>query len=170
MDPRNGRGETSRMLPRVRLIALQKRIVGIVVGHDSINHFTCRQDVILAAEEAANALKDRLGNQDISLPGLRVERNGIGSVQLTTLIVGQFNHFHHPIRVEAPGIEPDATISQSIPDSTVTSRPTIPLAQTLAPETQIDPELARLIDAWPILSPTVKRMILAALDASEPSK
>jgi hypothetical protein len=38
----------------------------------------------------------------------------------------------------------------------------------LARESQIDPDLARLIDAWPTLPPTVKRMILAALEATEP--
>jgi hypothetical protein len=42
------------------------------------------------------------------------------------------------------------------------------LAHSLAYETQIDPELAGLIDAWPSLPPTAKRMILAALEASEP--
>jgi hypothetical protein len=44
------------------------------------------------------------------------------------------------------------------------------LAHSLARETQIDPDLARLIDAWPSLPPTAKRMILAALEASEPVK
>src|SRR5262249_4285806 len=39
-----------------------------------------------------------------------------------------------------------------------------PLAHTLACETQIDPDLARLIEAWPSLRPTVKRVILAALE------
>ena len=34
----------------------------------------------------------------------------------------------------------------------------------LAAET--DPDLARLVSAWPMLSAVVKRMILAALDAS----
>jgi hypothetical protein len=36
----------------------------------------------------------------------------------------------------------------------------------LARETQIDPDLARLIDAWPSIPPTIKRMILAALESS----
>jgi hypothetical protein len=48
--------------------------------------------------------------------------------------------------------------------------PSIPLAHSLARETQIDPDLARLIDAWPSLPPTAKRMILAALEASGPGK
>jgi hypothetical protein len=51
----------------------------------------------------------------------------------------------------------------------VTETPPEPLAQSLARETPIDPDLARLIDAWPDLPPTVKRMILAALEASGPS-
>jgi hypothetical protein len=32
---------------------------------------------------------------------------------------------------------------------------------------QIDPDLARVVDAWPTLSPTVKRIILATLEASK---
>jgi hypothetical protein len=46
-------------------------------------------------------------------------------------------------------------------------RPRVP---SLARETQIDPDLARLIDSWPSLPPTVKRMILAALEEGEPAK
>jgi hypothetical protein len=34
-------------------------------------------------------------------------------------------------------------------------------------QSKIDPDLTRLIDAWPSLSPTVKRMILAALEAGK---
>jgi hypothetical protein len=34
----------------------------------------------------------------------------------------------------------------------------------------IDPDLARLIDAWPDLPPTVRRMILAALEARGPGE
>jgi hypothetical protein len=37
----------------------------------------------------------------------------------------------------------------------------------LARESQIDTGLARLIDAWPSLPSTVKRMILAALETNE---
>jgi hypothetical protein len=36
----------------------------------------------------------------------------------------------------------------------------------LACETRIDPDLARLMDTWPTLPPTAKRMILAAMEAS----
>jgi hypothetical protein len=32
----------------------------------------------------------------------------------------------------------------------------------------LDPDLARLVDAWPNLSATAKRMILAAVEADRP--
>jgi hypothetical protein len=34
----------------------------------------------------------------------------------------------------------------------------------------IDPDLQRLIDSWPDLPPTVKRMILASLETTESGK
>ncbi len=52
------------------------------------------------------------------------------------------------------------------PAKDVMGTPPEPLAQTLARETPIDPALTRLIDAWPTLPATAKRMILAALEAS----
>jgi hypothetical protein len=45
-----------------------------------------------------------------------------------------------------------------------------PLAHSLAHDPQIDPDLARLIEAWPTLPPTAKRMILAVLEASSQRK
>ena len=59
---------------------------------------------------------------------------------------------------------------QGKPCQQVAAPLSFPLAHSLARETQIDPDLARLIDAWPNLSPTVKRMILAALEASGTGK
>jgi hypothetical protein len=73
-----------------------------------------------------------------------------------------------PTNVEAPGIEHGTPHSQAQATALVTLIPRLPLAHSLARETQIDLDLARLMDAWPSLSPTVKRMILAALEASEP--
>ena len=72
--------------------------------------------------------------------------------------------------MEAPGIEPGTTTAQEKPRQDVTEPLSFPLAHGLAHETQFGPDLARLIDAWPSLPPAVKRMILAALEASEPGK
>jgi hypothetical protein len=40
------------------------------------------------------------------------------------------------------------------------------LAYSLARETQIDPDLARLIDAWPTLPDALRSGILAMIDAA----
>jgi hypothetical protein len=40
------------------------------------------------------------------------------------------------------------------------------LAYSLARETQIDPDLAHLIDAWPELPPAIRTGILAMIDAA----
>jgi hypothetical protein len=68
------------------------------------------------------------------------------------------------------GLEPTGPFTQAEVDTEVTESLENPLAHSLARESQIDPDLARLIDAWPILPPTVKRMILAALEASGPGE
>ena|ERR1017187_1077259 len=72
-----------------------------------------------------------------------------------------------------PGFEPGMADLQSAPclpqgkpGQDVVASPSFPLAHSLARETQIDPDLARMIDAWPSLSAPVKRMILAALESS----
>ena len=39
--------------------------------------------------------------------------------------------------------------------------------ERLIAATETDPDLARLVSAWPMLSAVVKRMILAALDADQ---
>jgi len=67
--------------------------------------------------------------------------------------------------LEAAGIEPASKIPEAAIPEQVTPTPPEHLAHSLARETQIDPDLARLIDAWPALPPTAKRMILAALEA-----
>jgi hypothetical protein len=59
-----------------------------------------------------------------------------------------------------PQGKPRQDVAESLP---------LPLAHSLARETQIDADLARLIDFWPSLPPSAKRMILAALEASEPN-
>lgn len=97
-----------------------------------------------------------------ALPELTLEENSFFVQSFCALVVAS------PVGVI--GFEPTDAPPQVIADSPVTATPAFPLAHTLAHEMQIDPDLGRLIDAWPTLSPTVKRMILAALEAIEPSK
>lgn len=49
----------------------------------------------------------------------------------------------------------------------VTATRSEPLAYSLACETPIDPDLARLLAAWPLLSPPIKAAIRAMLDSVE---
>jgi hypothetical protein len=81
--------------------------------------------------------------------------------------------------VEDRGFEPLTAVTQGQSPSELTATPQNTLAYSLARESQkdpdsfpladakIDPDLARLIAAWPSLSVTVKRMILAALAEDE---
>jgi hypothetical protein len=71
-------------------------------------------------------------------------------------------------KLEAPGIEPGSRGPQLFTAQAVATSIENPLAHALARESQNDPDLARLVDAWPTLSSTVKRMILAAFEASSP--
>lgn len=48
----------------------------------------------------------------------------------------------------------------------VAERPSLPLAQTLARETQIDPDLARLINAWPALPEAIRAGMVAMVKAA----
>jgi hypothetical protein len=75
-----------------------------------------------------------------------------------------------PFHLEAPGIEPATTTPQGKSRQDVTETLPFPLARALAHESQIDADLGRLIDAWPTLPATAKRMILAALEASGPPR
>jgi hypothetical protein len=56
------------------------------------------------------------------------------------------------------------------PEKAVTETPpqasSIPLAHSLARETQIDPDLARLIDAWPNLPEALRTGIVAMIDSA----
>jgi hypothetical protein len=72
------------------------------------------------------------------------------------------------VKMGATGLEPVTPKSKRKSGKSVTETPEIPLAHSLAHDSQkcppIDADLARLIAGWPGLSATVKRMILAALD------
>jgi hypothetical protein len=69
--------------------------------------------------------------------------------------------------LEAPGIEPGTTLSQGKTLQSLTAIPLIPLAQTLARETQIDPDLARVIAAWTTLPEHLKAAILALIQTAK---
>jgi hypothetical protein len=48
----------------------------------------------------------------------------------------------------------------------VTPAPENPLAHSLAQDSQIDPDVARLIDAWPTLPAAIRMGILAMIEAA----
>jgi hypothetical protein len=68
--------------------------------------------------------------------------------------------------LEAPGIEPGASMPQGEITTQVAASPSFPMAHSLARESQIDSDLDRLIDAWPTLPPALKAGILAMIDAT----
>jgi hypothetical protein len=68
--------------------------------------------------------------------------------------------------VEAPGIEPASATPQAKVNTPVSATTENSLAHSLARESQIDPELARLIDAWPKLPGAIRTGILAIVDAA----
>jgi hypothetical protein len=85
--------------------------------------------------------------------------------------------------VEAPGIETVTANAHSHRRKRAAVTPPEPLAYSLARESQkgsaacpstsppaapFDTDLAHLVERWPALSPTAKRMILAAVEADTP--
>ena len=65
------------------------------------------------------------------------------------------------------GLEPRTNIAQVETDRSVTATSENPLAHTLARETQIDPDLGRLIDAWRKLPEAIRAGILAMVAAAQ---
>jgi hypothetical protein len=72
-----------------------------------------------------------------------------------------------------PGFEPGMADLQSMSHSPqgnasqeVVKSLSFSLAHSLARETQIDPDLVRMIDAWPVLPAALKAGILAMIDAA----
>ena len=72
--------------------------------------------------------------------------------------------------VEAPGIEPGAAPTQAIPRQSLAASDPQPLAQTLARETEIDPDLARVVSAWPDLPEAIRAGIGAMVKAASGSQ
>jgi hypothetical protein len=70
----------------------------------------------------------------------------------------------------ATGLEPVDSSTQGYADTPVTAIPAFPLAHSLAHEMQnrpeIDPDLARVLDAWPTLPQPLRDGILAMIDGA----
>jgi hypothetical protein len=72
-------------------------------------------------------------------------------------------------RVPPVGLEPTDPNLQGIPEKQLTATPENALAHSLAQDSQIDPDLARLIDAWPTLPAAIRMGILAMIEAARSS-
>ena len=72
--------------------------------------------------------------------------------------------------MEAPGIEPATPTPQLKNHTPVTASPPETLPYSLPCKTQIDPDLSRLIDAWPTLPEALRVGILAMIAAAKPGK
>src|SRR5262249_54446401 len=70
------------------------------------------------------------------------------------------------VLVEAAGIEPASRSPQTTPGPAVTGYTAQTLAQSLARDSQIDPDLARVMAAWPNLPATIRRAILALVEST----
>jgi hypothetical protein len=69
-------------------------------------------------------------------------------------------------KVEAAGVEPASRSPEAGKPQGVTASAPKPLAQTLARDSQIDPSLARIVEAWPKLPEAVRAGILAMVKAT----
>jgi hypothetical protein len=72
---------------------------------------------------------------------------------------------HEPAtsKVAASGFEPLATSAEHQSAQSLAASGKTPLAQTLARKTAIDPELARVMDAWPELPARIRAAVLALI-------
>lgn len=73
-------------------------------------------------------------------------------------------------KVPPVGLEPTGSITQIESEKKVVAIAIIPLAHPLARETPIDPDLARLIDAWPTLPDAMRAGIVAMVRAATPTR
>ncbi len=65
--------------------------------------------------------------------------------------------------VEPRGIEPLTSIPESYKPPSVTASTTQPLAHSLAQKLEIDPDLTRVMAAWPTLPEAIRRAMLALI-------
>ena len=65
----------------------------------------------------------------------------------------------------ATGLEPVTPSTEGPLAESLATTPPIPLAQALARESQIDPTLARIVDAWPKLPEAIRRAMLALVES-----
>jgi hypothetical protein len=70
-----------------------------------------------------------------------------------------------PSKMEARGFEPLTDSPEGRASQGVAPLASEPLAQTLARESQIDPSLARVVDAWPKLPEAIRKAMLALADS-----
>jgi hypothetical protein len=68
--------------------------------------------------------------------------------------------------MEAAGIEPASRSPEVSSSKAVAQTPSETLAQTLARETQADPDLARIVGAWPMLPDALRAGIVAVVQAA----
>jgi hypothetical protein len=65
--------------------------------------------------------------------------------------------------VEPRGIEPLAASAERQSSQSLAASDELPLAQTLARETPIDPDLSRVVTAWPDLPAHIRAAVLALI-------
>jgi hypothetical protein len=70
-------------------------------------------------------------------------------------------------KVEAAGVEPASRSSEANNQQWLTASVPASLAQTLARNPQIDPSLARIVDAWPRLPEAIHKAMLALAESGE---
>jgi hypothetical protein len=69
--------------------------------------------------------------------------------------------------MEPRGIEPLTDSVQPAQTQDIIANSAEPLANSLARESQIDPALARIIDAWPTLPTAIRRALMALAESGE---
>ena len=69
--------------------------------------------------------------------------------------------------MEARGIEPRSCTAEPDARQPLTATPLKPFPETLPRETPIDPDLARVVSAWPDLADAIRRAMLALIGSAK---